>query len=134
VDADRFDTLARALRTTPTRRLTLGALTALGLAALLGDAGTDAKPGGGKKGKGKKGKGKKGGDNKKKKKKTTPPTNTNAVCRFDSDCNGHANGPLCCDNNPPYFECAQCCSAGNRGCTSPQYCSTEDGDTYHCYG
>jgi hypothetical protein len=43
VDADRFDTLARAMQTTPTRRLTLGALTALGLATLLGDDEAEAK-------------------------------------------------------------------------------------------
>jgi hypothetical protein len=57
MDADRFDALARALHTTPTRRLTLRALTALGLAAVLGEAEIEAEPkGGGKKGGKKKGK------------------------------------------------------------------------------
>ncbi len=59
MDADRFDTIARTLHSTPTRRLTLGALTALGLAAILGDHEVAAK---------KKGGGKKDGGKKKKKK------------------------------------------------------------------
>jgi hypothetical protein len=100
VDADRFDTLARALQTSPTRRLTLAALTALGLAALLGDTGTDAKKkGGGKKGGGKKDGGKKGG----KKKKKAQCKLIGRECCFDSDCSG---GRTCCQR----AYCGECCS------------------------
>jgi hypothetical protein len=135
VDADRFDTLARALQTTPTRRLTLGALTALGLASVLGDAEIDAK----KKGGGKKGGGKKGG--KKKKKKKSPPPDDALTCGFDSDCNGVTDGPVCCNNGAfsgtgqdQTLRCAKCCINGNRGCAAGQICSTETIDgPVHCF-
>ena len=90
MDADRFDTLARALQTTPTRRLTLGALTALGLASILGDAEIDAK---------KKGGGKKGG----KKKKKERCKLVGRECCSDSDCSG---GKTCCER----AYCGECCS------------------------
>ena len=91
MDADRFDTLARALHATPTRRLTLAALTALGLTALLGDAETDAK---------KKSGGKKKGGKKKKKEKCRL---IGRQCCSDSDCPGDNT---CCQR----AYCGECCS------------------------
>jgi hypothetical protein len=135
VDADRFDTLARALQTSPTRRLALSALTALGLAAVLGDNESEAgKRGGGKK----KGGGKKGG--KKKKRKNRPPDDS-LTCGVDSDCNGVADGPYCCNNGAfsgtgqdQTLRCAKCCMLGNRGCAADQICSTETIDgPVHCF-
>ena len=127
MDADRFDTIARALHSSPTRRLTLGALTALGLAAVLGDAETDAKQGGGKKGGGKGG-GKKGGgkkgDGKKKKKKTNPPPPPPvgiAECEsfnLSSGCRNVTGKPHCCN-----FTCQPCCVDADCQHTPLKFCS-----------
>jgi hypothetical protein len=110
MDAERFDRLTRALRTSPSRRLTLQGLAMLGLAALLGEevqtVYANKNMGGGKKGKGKK------------KKKN----NNDSSCTFDSDCNGNPNGPVCCsEEGPP--QCEKCCLTGNRGCPAGQICS-----------
>ena len=96
MDADRFDTLTRALQSSPTRRLTLGALTALGLTALLGDAETNAKKKGHKKGK--------------KRKKKGLCTSVGDNCTFSvHPCCG---GTSCCDP----------AGTGSRTCVPPAEC------------
>ena len=129
MDAERFDTLARALQTTPTRRLTLGALTALGLAALLGEDEAEAKKKGRKKGKKKGGK-KKGvkcqGESCEKEGESLICHPAGEQCTFTPyPC---CPGTACCDGAPPYNSgvCAratsECCKKESADCMRSNEC------------
>jgi hypothetical protein len=125
MDAERFDTLARALTEARSRR---GALTSLlgGTLGLLGLAGTAAKK---KKGKGKKGKGKK---------KPTCRDRTKNGSETDVDCGGRtcprcAVGKKCKSRND--CESALCSGGRCQACTeSPETCGDVNGAPCFCSG
>jgi hypothetical protein len=127
VDADRFDTIARTLHSTPTRRLTLGALTALGLAAILGDHEVAAK---------KKGGGKKDGGKKKKKKgvkcqgKSCKKEEEKQFCHpAGEQCTFTpypcCAGTVCCETALPPYNIGTCLPPAQ--CCTGEICSAEDG-------
>jgi len=116
VDADRFDTLARALHTTPTRRLTLRALSVLGVVSLLGREAAEA----GKRGK------KHGGGKKKNKKKNN--NNSSGTCRENGQpCTSGCNPDGLTQQSIP---CDTCCSktCGWDWQASLNYCCVKTGD------
>jgi hypothetical protein len=130
VDADRFDTLARILQTTPNRRLSLRALTALGLAALLGEDEAEAKKKGRKKGRKKKGGKKKDvkcqGESceKEEEKQFCHPAGQQCILSPYPCC----AGTVCCDGVPPYNSgfCAlatsECCKQEAADCMRSNEC------------
>ncbi len=115
MDADRFDGLTRALRATPTRRLTLRALTVLGMAAIIGadEAATRLKRKDNKK------KDKKKKDKKKKRCRSEFPL----FCPGLGCCPGYL--PTCCPGGcakPGYACCSAAQGGGSCGPDTPQCC------------
>ncbi len=110
MDASRFDIISRSLSTTPTRRLTVRALTALGLVAVSGPA-TAAK--------------KKGGKKKCKDKGDSCPTCPESPCA--PKCTGKTCGPDGCGGS-----CGACTGGTCRSGTCD--CSGNDTETEVCGG